>query len=189
MAPEQQAERAIANLCAHTDGCFSRLRPLTMPKSPISMYSHRSTGRSCLRSRIFSTMWIWMRGFSRPGRLVFAGRTNLLHTSQPTMSADSGTCARRDQTRLEVETSAAAADSAQQEARLQELAQQIRARAGRPVTDLARAQQENAALRAQLAALESQHGRPCAARAAAAADRDLPRPGSKHDQFLDRFLM
>ena len=186
MAPEQ-AQPAIANLCAHTDRVLFSSSPFDYaevthfnvqpPEYWAQLFAQQDFFRDVDLDAGFLTPWAaCFRRQDKPLAHVTADyERRFWHMRQ------------ESQTRLKVNLEQRE-QLAQQEARLQELAQQIEREREDQTTNLARAQQENAALRAQLAALDHSTGGRVLHGLQRLRARLAP-PGSKRDQFLDRFLM
>ncbi len=186
MAPEQ-AQPAIANLCAHTDRVLFSSSPFDYaevthfnvqpPEYWAQLFAQQNFFRDVDLDAGFLTPWAaCFRRQDKPLAHVTADyERRFWHMRQ------------ESQTRLKVNLEQRE-QLAQQEARLQELAQQIEREREDQTTNLARAQQENAALRAQLAALDHSTGGRVLHGLQRLRARLAP-PGSKRDQLLDRFLM
>lgn len=186
MAPEQ-AQPAIANICAHTDRVLFSSSPFDYaevthfnvqpPEYWAQLFAQQDFFRDVDLDAGFLTPWAaCFRRQDKPLAHVTADyERRFWHMRQ------------ESQTRLKVNLEQRE-QLAQQEARLQELAQQIEREREDQTTNLARAQQENAALRAQLAALDHSTGGRVLHGLQRLRARLAP-PGSKRDQFLDRFLM
>ena len=186
MAPEQ-AQPAIANLCAHTDRVLFSSSPFDYaevthfnvqpPEYWAQLFAQQNFFRDVDLDAGFLTPWAaCFRRQDKPLAHVTADyERRFWHMRQ------------ESQTRLKVNLEQRE-QLAQQEARLQELAQQIEREREDQMTNLAQAQQENAALRAQLAALDHSTGGRVLHGLQRLRARLAP-PGSKRDQLLDRFLM
>ncbi len=186
MAPEQ-AQPAIANLCAHTDKVLFSSSPFDYaevthfnvqpPEYWAQLFAQQNFFRDVDLDAGFLTPWAaCFRRQDKPLAHVTADyERRFWHMRQ------------ESQTRLKVNLEQRE-QLAQQEARLQELAQQIEREREDQMTNLAQAQQENAALRAQLAALDHSTGGRVLHGLQRLRARLAP-PGSKRDQLLDRFLM
>lgn len=186
MAPEQ-AQPAIANICAHTDRVLFSSSPFDYaevthfnvqpPEYWAQLFAQQDFFRDVDLDAGFLTPWAaCFRRQDKPLAHVTADyERRFWHMRQ------------ESQTRLKVNLEQRE-QLAQQEARLQELAQQIEREREDQTTNLAWAQQENAALRAQLAALDHSTGGRVLHGLQRLRARLAP-PGSKRDQFLDRFLM
>lgn len=186
MAPEQ-AQPAIANICAHTDRVLFSSSPFDYaevthfnvqpPEYWAQLFAQQSFFRDVDLDAGFLTPWAaCFRRQDKPLAHVTADyERSFWHMRQ------------ESQTRLKVNLEQRE-QLAQQEARLQELAQQIEREREDQTANLARAQQENAALRAELAALDHSAGGRVLHGLQRLRARLAP-PGSKRDQLLDRFLM
>lgn len=186
MAPEG-AQPAIANLCSHTDRVLFSSSPFDYaevthfnvqpPEYWAQLFAQQNFFRDVDLDAGFLTPWAaCFRRQDKPLAHVTADyERSFWHMRQ------------ESQTRLKVNLEQRE-QLAQQEARLQELAQQLERERGDQTADMARAQHENAALRAQLATLDQSAGGRVLHGLQRLRTRLAP-PGSKRDQLLDRFLL
>ena len=179
--PPEQAQAAIANLCAHADGVLFSSSPFDYAE-----VTHFNVQPPEYWARLFAQQGFFRDvdvdgGFLTPWAVYFRRQDKPL-------AQIVGFWQMRQESRARAQVNLEQREQlAQQDAELQELEQQLaRARGGQP-PDLARTQQENAALRAQLATIESSAGGRVLHGLQSLRARVAPL-GSKRDQALDRLL-
>ena len=184
--PPEQAQEAIANLCAHADGVLFSSSPFDYAE-----VTHFNVQPPDYWARLFAQQGFFRDvdvdgGFLTPWAVYFRRQGKPL--AQVVGDYERSFWQMRQESRARAQVNLEQREQlAQQEARLQGLEQQLARTQGGQPADLARAQQENAALRAQLATIESSAGGRVlhglqSLRAA------LAPPGSKRDRALERLL-
>jgi SAM-dependent methyltransferase len=184
--PPEQAQAAIANLCAHADGVLFSSSPFDYaevthfnvqpPEYWARLFAQQGFYRDVDMDAGFLTPWaVYFRRQDKPlAQIVADYERSFWHMRQESSARAQVNLEQREQL-------------AQQDARLQEMAQQlVRAQVGQPAA-VEQAQRDNAALRAQLAAIENSAGGRVLHGLQSLRARLAP-PGSKRDQVLEKLL-
>ncbi len=184
--PPEQAQEAIANLCAHADGVLFSSSPFDYaevthfnvqpPEYWARLFAQQGFFRAVDVDAGFLTPWaVYFRRQDKPlAQIVGDYERSFWQLRQENRARAQVNLEQREQL-------------AQQEERLQELVQQLDRAQGEPPAAAAQAQRENAALRAQLAAIDNSAGGRVLHGLQRLRARLAP-PGSKRDQMLDRLL-
>jgi hypothetical protein len=184
--PPEQAQETIANLCAHAGGVLFSSSPFDYAE-----VTHFNVQPPEYWARLFAQQGFYRdvdmdAGFLTPWAVYFRPQDKPL--AQVVSDYERSFWQMRQESRARAQVNLAQREQlAQQEARLQELAQQLaKVHPGQPAA-VELAQRENAALRAQLAAIENSPGGRVLHGLQSLRARLAP-PGSKRDRALERLL-